>query len=114
MELKKTDMSKARIRSLQCSIKKIGDEIKQLVGPMSRTLRTALRAIGIELTVYWSGAFVGPQIAKLMDRDRYKFTTDNLFATFETMHENLTDEEIRAGESFLHKQTTLWKAFFDV
>ena len=38
---------------------------------MSRAIRTGLRDIGIELTAYWSGTFVGPQISKLMGKDAF-------------------------------------------
>ena len=54
-----------QVKQLQASQAKIALAIQDLVGPMCKTLRAALRRLGVELTVYWSGTFVGPQIAKL-------------------------------------------------
>ena len=34
-----------------------------------------------ELTIYWAGTFVGPQIAKLTDRDRYKILLEAIERT---------------------------------
>ena len=105
----KIDAAKSQIVKLQKSIKKISSDIKNLVGPMSRTLRTALRHLGVELTMYWSGAFV-----KLLDQNRYKFILDNLEATFASMIEHLSEGERDKAEGFLIKTSTTFCAYFEL
>ena len=69
---KQIDCASSKIKQLKTSVSRIESEIQELQGPMMKMLRTVLRKLGIELTVYWAGTFVGPQIAKLMHESRYK------------------------------------------
>ena len=64
---------KNEIQQLKTYVAKLESKIKELAGPMSICVCQALRDLGVELSVYWSGAFVGPQIAKLMDQGRYMY-----------------------------------------
>ena len=54
-------------------------------GPMTKMLRTVLRKLGIELTVYWAATFVGPQIDKFRMHNRYELLGQNLQHTYETI-----------------------------
>ena len=56
----KTKKASSKKNQLVKRAKAITAEIKVLMGPMSRTLRSVLRQLDIELTLYWSGQFVGP------------------------------------------------------
>ena len=62
MNNKQQKKTKTSIQQLQSGINKITQQLKELQGPMARTLRTALKELDVELTVYWAGQFVGPQI----------------------------------------------------
>ena len=79
-----------------------------------KMLRTVLRKLGIELTVYWAGTFVGPQIAKLMHESRYKFIWVNLRATFETMVDQLTPQEIEHCRDFLVNMEGVFDVYFEL
>ena len=79
----------AEIKQTKAKIAEVTKEVKELKGPISVTIRNALREIGIELTIYWAGTFVGPQIAKLTDWDRYKILLEAIEWTLASL--NLTD-----------------------
>ena len=111
---RRTQVTRASIGKLQISIKKITEEIRHLAGPMSRMLRTVLRALGVELTIYWAGTFVGPQIAKLMDQDKYKYILENLEGAFCNILHKLTDEERNAGEQLLIVILQVFTAYFEL
>ena len=87
---KKIIIITADIKQLQQSVKKITAKIKELAGPMSNAVRSALRGLGIELTVYWSGQFVGPQIAKLMSKEAYREFFGQLDQAFNVMTPKLS------------------------
>ena len=72
-------------------------------GPMTKMLRTVLHKLGIELTGYWAGTFVGPQIDKLRTHNRYELLGQNLRYAYETIKIKLTDAECECGEHFLLK-----------
>ena len=65
---KQISVLKKTFNDLKTTVRKIEVEIKELAGAMSRAIREALREIGIELTIYWSGQFVGPQMEKMMSK----------------------------------------------
>ena len=98
---KKQSKLKLDIQQLKVSIQKLEIKIKELAGPMSVSVRRALRDLGVELTVYWSGAFVGPQITKLMDQSRFRYIFIRLREALDTMRDVLTDPEIKNGEHIL-------------
>ena len=52
---------KFEIQEKKSSIAKLEVKIKELAGPFAISIREALRDLGVDLTVYWSGAFVGPK-----------------------------------------------------
>ena len=115
-QIRKTnkDMKNAKeeITRLRASIQKIEGEIKNLAGPMSQGIRSALRALGIELTIYWSGTFVGPQISKLMPKDSFLHFFAEIEASFVRMQSKLTLEEITQGQHLLMDMKRLFGAFF--
>jgi len=102
----------ADIKQLQQSVKKITAKIKELAGPMSNAVRSALRGLGIELTVYWSGQFVGPQIAKLMSKEAYREFFGQLDQAFNVMTPKLSTDEIKQGRALLHEMRQLFGTFF--
>ena len=73
---KKQKKVEVDIRATKARIKQLANEVKELSGPVSAAIRRTLRELGIELTIYWAGTFVGPQIDKLRDRSRYTFILD--------------------------------------
>ena len=79
---------------------------------MCKTLRAALRRLGVELTVYWSGSFVGPQIAKLLEENRYQFIFQNIRAMLDKLRPDLTDTEIVEGEAFIQQAELVFTCFF--
>ena len=102
----------ADIKQLQQSVKKITAKIKELAGPMSNAVRSALRGLGIELTVYWSGQFVGPQIAKLMSKEAYREFFGQLDQAFNVKTPKLSTDEIKQGRALLHEMRQLFGTFF--
>ena len=88
---------------------KIAKEVKELKGPISVAIRNALREIGIELTIYWAGTFVGSQIAKLADWDRYKILLEAIEWTLATL--NLTDNERMKCNTLMAETKTVWNLF---
>ena len=109
---KKIIIITADIKQLQQSVKKITAKIKELAGPMSNAVRSALRGLGIELTVYWSGQFVGPQIAKLMSKEAYHEFFGQLDQAFNVMTPKLSTYEIHQGRALLHEMRQLFGTFF--
>ena len=109
---KKIIIITADIKQLQQSVKKITAKIKELAGPMSNAVRSALRGLGIELTVYWSGQFVGPQIAKLMSKEAYREFFGQLDQAFNVMTPKLSTYEIHQGRALLHEMRQLFGTFF--
>ena len=85
-------------------------------GPMTKMLRTVLRKLWIELTVYWAGTFVGPQIDKLRTHNRYELLGQNLRYTYETIKIKLTDADLECecGEHFLLKMEEILCVFFSI
>ena len=53
--------------------------MKAIKGPISEAFSAALAVLGIKLTTYFSGEFVGPQISKLAADDCYKTILTHLF-----------------------------------
>ena len=78
---------------------------------MCKTLRAALRRLGVELTVYWSGSFVGPQIAKLLEENRYQFIFQNIRAMLDKLRPDLTDTEISQGEAVIQQTERVFTCF---
>ena len=107
---KKIDQATSTIKKLQTSVNNIQAKIKEMQGPMTKMLRTVLRKLGIELTVYWAGTFVGPQIDKFRTHDRYELLGQNFRLTYESIKIKLTDAECECGEHFLLK--ILYVCFF--
>ena len=103
---------KVDIKQLQQSVKKITAKIKELAGPMSNAIRSALRALGIELTVYWSGQFVGPQIAKLMSKEAYTEFFHQLNQAFTAINPKLLIPEIQQGRALLNEIRQLFGSYF--
>ena len=108
-QLKQVKEQKAKMEKGR---KKITAEIKDLIGPMSRTLRSSVPQLGIELTVYWAGQFVGPQITKLLDQERYKFVLENLQATFVGIVHKLSIDYRDVAEAFWLQMGQFFTAFY--
>ena len=99
----------AEIKQTKAKIAEVTKEVKELKGPISVAIRNALRAIGIELTIYWAGTFVGSQIAKLADWDRYKILLEAIEWTLATL--NLTDNERMKCNTLMAETKTVWNLF---
>ena len=97
----KTKKASSKKNQLVKRAKAITAEIKVLMGPMSRTLRSVLRQLDIELTLYWSGQFVGPQISKLLEQNRYTIVLEKLQQTFNKISPSLSETQIDKAECFL-------------
>jgi hypothetical protein len=115
-EIKTTEKSignlESQLKKMKAEVKQLSSAILDLSGPTSHCMRKMLREIGIELTIYWSGTFVGPHIGKLADRDRYKLILDELERTLQEM--TLTEEEVANAMHILTKTRELWSAFFNL
>ena len=104
----------AEIKQTKAKIAEVTKEVKELKGPISVAIRNALRAIGIELTIYWAGTFVGSQIAKLADWDRYKILLEAIEWTLATLGLNLTDNERMKCNMLMAETETVRNLFFNV
>jgi hypothetical protein len=104
----------AEIKQTKAKIAEVTKEVKELKGPISVAIRNALREIGIELTIYWAGTFVGSQIAKLADWDRYKILLEAIEWTLATLGLNLTDNERMKCNMLMAETETVWNLFFNV
>ena len=65
------------------------------------------------LTIYWAGTFVGPQIAKLMDQDKYKYILENLEGAFCNILHKLTEER-NAGKQLLIEMHQVFTEYFEL
>jgi hypothetical protein len=79
---------------------------------MSRAVREALREVGIELTIYWSGQFVGPQMEKLMPKKAYQHFITKLKTTLDFMKSQLSEDEFQKGKAFLLQLEQVFASFF--
>ena len=68
-----------------------------------------IREIGIELTIYWTGTFVGPQIAKLVGWDRGEILLEAIQQSLATL--NLTEDERMKCNTFVAETQALWSYY---
>ena len=74
-----------QIKQNQERIKKLKLQMKEMDGPASKAFDEALRVLNIQLTIYFSGEFVGPQISKLAQDHCWKGVTDHVHNTLDKL-----------------------------
>ena len=100
--------------NLQAIFKKISHEMQELSGPMAQTVRKALRELDVELTMYWPGQFVGPQIDKLMDAKKYLHIFNSLQKKLEEICPQMTSPEIEDFEVLVAELLVVWTQYFEL
>ena len=100
--------------NLQAIFKKISHEMQELSGPMAQTVRKALRELDVELTMYWAGQVVGPQIDKLMDAKKYLHIFNSLQKKLEEICPQMTSPEIEDFEVLVAELLVVWTQYFEL
>ena len=88
--------------------------LKSIKGPMTEAYEEALCVLGIKLTTYFAGEFVGPQISKLAENQCYQVIFTHLAAKIEHeyLQENLDEDQLLRARVLVHHMRIFYDAFF--
>jgi len=105
-----------QLKQKQDCIKQLKVQMKEMDGPIANAFDEALRTLNIQLTIYFSGEFVGPQISKLAHGDCWKGITEHLLKTLNQLKHDgtISGDEHFKGVVLTHRTGLLFKSFFSV
>ena len=105
-----------QLKQKQDCIKQLKVQMKEMDGPIANAFDEALRTLNIQLTIYFSGEFVGPQISKLAHGDCWRGITEHLLKTLNQLKHDgtISGDEHFKGVVLTHRTGLLFKSFFSV
>ena len=102
------------LKQKQEALNQLKLQMKEMDGPIAKAFDEGLRTLNIQLTIYFSGEFVGPQISKLAHADCWKGITDNVSKTLQQLTDVgiISADQHFKGSVVVHQSRLLFQSFF--